>query len=65
MQSNQLDLVPQMDGWHTNDRITSVSVFLDDNSDQNYSHLQTSTGGDDTLATNHAFEISAARQYYR
>jgi len=59
MQSKQPGLVPRLDGRHTKDRITSVSVFLDDNSGHSYSHLQTSTGGDETLAAKHAFEIMA------
>ena len=48
-----------MDGRHTKDRITSVTVFLDDKSGHSYSHLQTSTGGDEILAAKHAYEIMA------
>ena len=48
-----------MDGRHTKDRITSVSVFLDDKSGHSFSHLQTSTGGEETLAAKHAYEILA------
>ena len=59
MQSAQPGLVPRMDGRHTKDRITSVTVFLDDHSSHSYSHLQTSTGGDETLAAKHAYEIMA------
>ena len=59
MQSKQPGLRPQMDGRHTRDRITSVSVFLDDKSGHSYSNLQTSTGGDKTLAAKYAYEIMA------
>ena len=46
-----------MDGCHTKDRIASVSVFLDEKSGHTYSHLQTSTGVEETLAAKHAYEI--------
>ena len=59
MQSDQPGLVPIMDGRHIKDRITSVTVFLDDHSSHSYSHLQISTGGDETLAAKHAYEIMA------
>ena len=59
MQSNQPGLVPRMKGRHTKDRISAVTVFLDDKSSHSFSHLQTSTGGDETLAAKHAYEIMA------
>ena len=59
MQSNQPGLVPRMKGRHTKSRISAVTVFLDDKSNHSFSHLQTSTGGDETLAAKHAYEIMA------
>ena len=37
-----------------------MSVFLDDESGHIYSHLQNSTGGDETLAAKHAYEIMSS-----
>ena len=45
MMSAQPGLVPRMDGRHTKDRITAVSVFLDTVTGHSFSHLQISTGG--------------------
>ena len=57
IQSAQLGLVPRLDGRHTKERITSTTVLLDDRSGHSYSHLQTSTGGDETMAAKVAYEI--------
>ena len=59
MQSAQPGPVPRVDDRQTKYRTTTVSVFLDDNSDHSYSYLQTSTGGDETLAAKSAYEIMA------
>ena len=59
MESTQPGLVPRIDGRHTKNRITSVSVFLDDSSGHRYFHVQTSIGGDETLADKRAYEIMA------
>ena len=45
------------DGHHTEDRITSVTVFLDNKSSYSFSYLQTSTGDDKILAAKHTYVI--------
>ena len=57
--SVQPGLVPRMDGKHTKDRITAMSVFLDSATSHSFSHLQISTGGEETRASKHAYEIMA------
>ena len=39
MQSAQPGLIPRMNGRYDKAKITSVAVFLDDNSTHSYSHL--------------------------
>ena len=57
MQSAQPSLVPRLDGWYTKDRITSTTVFLDENSGNSYFLLRTSTGGYETVPAKVAYEI--------
>ena len=59
MMSAQPGLLPRMGGRHTKDRITAVSVFLDSVTGHSLSHLQISTGGDETLAAKRAHELMA------
>ena len=60
IQSDQPGLFPRIDGRHTKENITSMSVFLDDKSGHSFSHLQTSTDGDEILAAKHAYEIMSS-----
>mmetsp|Transcript_17455 Transcript_17455/g.16919 ORF Transcript_17455/g.16919 Transcript_17455/m.16919 type:complete len:109 (-) Transcript_17455:200-526(-) len=48
--SSQKGLVRRIDVWHTRDRITCGTVFFDNMSCFSYTHLQCSTGGDETIA---------------
>ena len=62
--SAQPGLVPRMGGRHTKDRITAVSVFLDSVTGHSFSHLQISTGGDETLAAKRVSPKRCCRESY-
>ena len=47
-----------MDGMFTKGRITVVSVFLDSATGHSISHLQISTGDEETLAAKRTYEIT-------
>ena len=46
-----------MDGQPTRDSFTIVSVFLDSVTGHSFSHLQISTGGEETIAAKRAHEL--------
>ena len=55
----QPGLVPRISGRHTKDRICGATGFLDHYTSYNYSALQTSLDGMQTLAAKHSFETHA------